>query len=392
MFKRITALMALLAALSLCSCALAQPLVRAGGSFGIAVDAKGNIWGWGDNANGQLGNGNNKRVYMPKPAAEGLDGAQVADVQCGNVSALFLMKDGTVYTCGYNNYGQQGIPGIGSHVFVPTKIPGLENIVQVACGFGQCLARTADGKVYAWGRNSNGQVGDGTRKNAAAPVLLALENIVDIQCGGKFCVAQDANGDLWGWGDNEYGQLTDASRYKNVLIPVRLSVSGRFTKLACGGDIAFGVDADGVLWAWGRNDYYQLGVKSVGEKTNTPVKVDLPDGLAIKKVYAYNSHTAALTEDGGLWTWGGVYHGQVGNGKRPWRDIAHEACPESGVVDAAVGSLQSYILTEDGTVFGNGCNEYGQVGAFPKMRYYVPLWMNTGLNLNDGTWADPKNP
>lgn len=390
--KRKGFLLILMLLLTLTCTALAEPLVRAGGSFGIAVDAQGGVWGWGDNANGQLGNGNNKRVYLPKAAAVGLDGTQVVDVQCGNVNTLFLMQDGTVYTCGYNNYGQQGLPEGGSHIFTPTQIPGLENIAQIACGFGQCLARTADGEVYAWGRNSNGQIGDGTRKSAKAPVKLGLTDIVDIQCGGKFCMALDKNGDIWGWGDNEYGQLVDASNYKNILTPVKLSISGRFTQLACGGDIGFGMDADGVLWAWGRNDYWQLGVDNVNKKTNVPVKVALPEGLKIKKVYAYNSHTSALTEDGGLWTWGGVYHGQVGNGKRPWRDIAHAACPESGVIDAAVGSLQSYILTADGVVYGNGCNEYGQVGAFHSMRYYVPNWMNTGLNLVDCTWNDPGNP
>lgn len=380
-----------LAAVFLPAAALALPLVRAGGSFGIAVDVQGGVWGWGDNASGQLGTGNNKRAYMPIPAAAGLDGSRIADVSCGNVSTLFLMDDGTVYTCGYNNYGQQGLPDGPSHVFEPTQIPGLENIAQIACGFGQCLARTATGEVYAWGRNSNGQLGNGEKKNARTPVKLALENIVDIQCGGKYCMAMDADGNIWGWGDNEYGQLVDASNYKDIVTPVQLSISGRFTMIACGGDVAFGLDAEGVLWAWGRNDYWQLGTDQVNGKTNAPVQVMLPEGLDIAQVFAYSSHTAALTRDGGLWTWGGVYHGQVGNGSRPWRDLPREACPESGVVDAAVGSLQSYILCSDGTVMGCGCNEYGQTGAFRRMKYYVPNWMNTGLNLQSGTWVDPEN-
>lgn len=384
-------LLAALLLLMMPAAAMAQPLVRAGGSFGIAVDAQGQVWGWGDNASGQLGNGDHRQVYLPAPAAVGLDGTQLADVCCGNVNTLFLMQDGTVYTCGYNNYGQQGLPDAPTHVFEPTRIPGLTDVVQVACGFGQCLARTSAGEVYAWGRNSNGQLGTGDTKGVEVPVRLPLENIVDIQCGGKFCLALDAAGELWGWGDNEYGQLLDASNYRNVLSPVRLSVGSRFHQVACGGDIAFGVDDAGVLWAWGRNDYWQLGTDQVKDKTNVPVQVMLPEGLRIAEIYAYNSHTSVRTEEGALWTWGGVYHGQVGNGKRPWRDLPRMACPESGVADAAVGSLQSYVLLEDGTVMGCGCNEYGQTGAFRRMKYYVPKWMNTGLNAQTGVWEDPEN-
>lgn len=367
-------------------------LVRAGGSFGMALDANGGIWGWGDNANGALGNGHNKRVYMPAKAAIDVDGTQVADIQCGNVSTLFLMKDGTVWTCGSNNYGQQGIEGVDNRLFHAQQIPTLQNIVQIACGFGQCLALDAEGHVWAWGRNSNSQLGNNNRKSVQVPFMIeGLENITSVQCGGKFCMAMDAEGNIWGWGDNEYGQLNDVTRFKNVPVPTLLPISGRFTQIACGGDCAFGVTPDGELYAWGRNDYWQLGDGKAKEKTVEPVRVQLPEGTVVSKVFAYNSHTGAITNTGALWQWGGVYHGQVGDGKRPWRQLPKAACPDSDVLDMAVGSLQSYVLLEDGTVMGCGCNEYGQTGAFHKMSYYVAKWMNTGLNLQNGTWEDPKN-
>ena len=393
MKKCLTVLLCLLIVLTAVSAASAEGkmLVRAGGSFGMALAEDGSIWGWGDNARGQLGNGSNKRVYMPAPAGAGLDGTHVADIQCGNVATLFLMDDGTVYTCGSNNYGQQGFEGAKNYVFTPTQIPSLKNITQIACGFGQCLALDADGRVWAWGRNSNGQIGNGSRKSQQTPVLLPMEHIVSVKCGGKFCMALAEDGTIWGWGDNEWGQLVDASKWKNVLEPTQLSISGRFTQIACGGDIACGIDPDGTLWAWGRNDYWQLGVKNINKRTQEPVRVGLPEGTVVVRVLAYNSHTAAVTDEGALWQWGGVFHGQVGNGNRPWRDVPVEACPAHGVLDTDVGSLQSYVLLEDGTVMGCGCNEYGQTGAFRRMKYYVSDWMNTGLNLKTATWEDPHN-
>ncbi len=366
-------------------------LVRAGGSFGFALSRDGTIWGWGDNARGQLGNGSNKRVYFPAPAAEGLDGSHVTDIQCGNVATLFLLDDGTVWTCGSNNYGQQGFEGAKNYVFRPERIDALKNIKKIACGFGQCLALDGDGHVWAWGRNSNGQIGNGGRRSVQVPVMLELEDIIDIQCGGKFSMAMAADGTIWGWGDNEFGQLGDASAYKNVLKPAKLSFSGSYTKIACGGDVAFGIDENGALWAWGRNDYFQLGTRAVGKKTRDAVRVALPEDAVVGEGFAYNSHTAAITDKGALWQWGGVFHGQVGNGRRPWRDVPSAACPESGVIGTAVGSLQSYVLLQDGTVMGCGCNEYGQTGAYRRMRYYVDLWKDTGLNLITGAWEDPHN-
>ena len=376
MKKLFALLLALMMMLSLLpASAEGAMFVRAGGSFGMALDANGVIWGWGDNGSGQLGNGTNKRAYFPVPCATGIDGTQVKDIQCGNLNTLFLMNDGTVWTCGRNNYGQQGQKTKKDYVFTPIQIPGLQNIVKIACGFGQCLALDGEGRVWSWGRNSNGQVG----------------NIVDINCGGKFNMAMAEDGTVWGWGDNEYGQLGDGLKLKDVTKPTKLAVSGLYTKVACGGDIGLGIDENGKLWAWGRNDYWQLGNKSVSKYTKTPVEVSLPEGTVVTEIYAYNSHTAAVTDAGALWQWGGVYHGQVGNGERPWRDLPQEACPESGVVGTAVGSLQSYLLLEDGTLYGCGCNEYGQTGAYRRMRYYVDRWMYTGLNLVSGQWADPGN-
>ncbi len=367
-------------------------LIRAGGSFGYARSAEGTIWVWGDNGRGQLGTGNTARVRTPVPGAYGIDGNEVLDIACGNIAVLFLMKDGSVYTCGANNYGQQGQGDNQSFIKIPTHIPYLQNITKIACGFGQCLALDKDGHVWSWGRNSNGQIGNGTKKSQNQPVMLSLSNIVDIQCGGKFCMAMDSEGNIYGWGDNEFGQLLDASRGSNILSPTLLSISGLYTQIACGGDTAFGVDSEGILWAWGRNDYLQLGTVRAKGYSNVPLQVQFPESVVTKEIKAYNAHSAAISDDGGLWQWGSVYHGQMGIGKQPSRSVPIAASPESNVIDCAVGSLQSYVLLDDGTLLSAGCNEYSQTGAFKhRTDYYVLSWEDTGLNLNTGLWMDPKN-
>lgn len=394
MMKRILAVLCCIAMLAASCVALAEEkvILSAGGSFCYAVTGDEVIWGWGDNTKGQLGTGDKKRRFQPANVSMGLEGKEIADIQCGNENAVFLMKDGTVYSCGPNNYGQQGIGTKTAYLYEPTQVPGLENIVQIAAGFGQCLARTADGRVWAWGRNNQGQIGNGQKKNAISPVLLALENIVDIQCGGKFCLAMAEDGTIWGWGENASGQLMEAStKGRAVLEPTKLAISGRFVKLACGGSTAFGLDKDGKLWSWGRNDYGQLGNDKAKKTSSVPVEVLLPDGIEIAEIHAYNSHSAVLTTDGRVWQWGRTYSGQLGNGKRPTKSLPVEAHPDGKVLMVAVGSSCTYVLMEDGRIWASGYSEVGQTGAFPKKKHYISTWVHNGLNALTGEWSDPRN-
>ena len=367
-----------------------EPLLSAGGSFCYGIDASGTIWGWGDNTKGQLGNGTKKRAFLPQEAAVGLDGNAVIAIDCGNENALFLLEDGTVWTCGPNNYGQQGTAEAGSYVYEPIRIPGLENIVQISSGWGHCMARDAEGHVYAWGRNTGGQVGNGTTKNVQTPCLLSLEGIVDIECGGKFSLAVDNLGRLWGWGENDQGQLMDTGRKAKVTEPMLMSTDFPIREIACGGSTAYALSEDGTVYAWGRNDFWQLGIKK-GNSSKVPVRVELPEKLVISDVLAYNTHATALTEDGGYWTWGMTRCGQLGNGKHPSKSLPTDCEIGAKVLLASMGSSGSYIMKEDGTVWADGYGEVGQTGAYPAKVGYVYTWKWTGLNLLESTLGDPKN-
>ena len=190
----------------------------------------------------------------------------------------------------------------------------------------------------------------------------------------------DAQGQIWGWGDNEYGTLPGCPRH-NQYSPVLLSISGQFTALATAGETAFGLDAEGQLWGWGRNDLYQVGNDNPGKIADTPLPVLLPEGTAIRRVLAYNAHTAVLTENGQLWVWGSLSHGQGNTGRRMTKSLPLDATPEAPLLDADVGSLQMVALDTSGTVWGIGGGEYGQTGNGRQNAYYVTQWVDTGLHL-----------
>ncbi|MBQ9307872.1 MAG: hypothetical protein IJ229_08105 [Clostridia bacterium] len=367
-----------------------EAVLSAGGSFCFTIDEDGVIWGWGDNTKGQLGNGTKKRAFYAQQAAITLDGNDVVAIDCGNENALFLLSDGTVWTCGPNNYGQQGNSPATGYNYEPVQIPGLEDIVQISSGWGHCMARKSDGTVYGWGRNTGGQVGVGTKKNVQAPEKLPLSGIVDIECGGKYTLALDADGVLWGWGENDQGQLLDTGKAQAVLEPRKLDISFPVREIACGGSTAYALSGEGTVWAWGRNDFWQLGIKQ-GNMSKVPVTIDIPEDLQIRDIYAYNTHAALITESGDYWTWGMTRCGQLGNGKHPSKSLPTLCELEQPVTLASMGSSGSYIMLEDGTVWANGYGEVGQTGAYPRKTGYVYYWKWTGLNLLDSTWTDPKN-
>ena len=366
-------------------------LLGPGSTCMMAVSADGSIWGWGENGNGQLGLGNKKRQLQPVCTAENLDGNEVVQIRGGKAHMLFLLQDGTMYACGHNAEGQLGLGKTGKDVLIPQQIPELSGIRQFAVGHNHALALDTEGHVWAWGQNDKGQVGNGTRKNQAEPWKLPLENISRVVCGRKFSLAMAEDGTIYGWGDNEYGQLLNASRLKPVLEPVRLELNAQYTDLCCGNASVLALDTEGILWAWGRNDYWQLGNREAGKKQAEPVRVVFPEPVSIAYMDGFNIHSAILTEQGAVWQWGACGHGQYGLGERPWRSLAVQACPAQNVMKVAVNTYTSYILMDDGRVLACGGNWYGQAGTHRKISHYVMNWTETGLNLLDSQWQDPND-
>lgn len=366
-------------------------MVRCGGSFVIAIDREGRIWGWGDNRKGQAAYEKYQLVKTPQPVATNLDGFDVADIQCGNENTLFLMKDGTVYVCGAGDHGRLGNKGMKSSAKEPILVPGLSNIVAIDCGFGQSMALDSSGHVWGWGKNSESQVGvevnGKPRQTVEEPVDLGLENIVQIGCGGRYSMALDADGTLYLWGENDNGQMMANPRKQSIVLsPTAVELPGHtITQIAAGGDTGYFLDDEGHVWAWGRNDRWQCGNDTVGNQVTEPVRVLIPDEEKVVRVIAYSSHTMAITDEGKLWMWGHADTGELGNGTHPSRSLPVVSC-ESGVIDGSVGSLCCALLLEDGTIMCTGYNAWGQLGIGTRTRYD---WTFNGLNLLTCTLEPP---
>ncbi len=347
-------------------------MLALGGSFVYARDTEGVLRVWGDNQFGQLGKGSarqNLKVAEFKSKNEALDISQLRDVVTASDYSFMWMEDGSVWGVGNNSYLPLTVRSGTYTTHVATKLP--EAPAAFATGFGHVLMLTENGEVYAWGRNSEYQVGNGKRKHAQEPYKLSLTNIVQVAAGGKFSLALDAEGQLWGWGDNEHFQLSP-DKTTRIQAPIRIDTGDIDIAWvdACGGSVVL-LDTAGTLWTWGRNDFHQLGYDTKLKPTKTPQAVPLP--LPVTYVAAYSSQTYAILEDGSLWSWGNNSYGQLGQG---FRSSASDGVLPAQVWDKDVvhvqgGSLFCIAMLKDGTLLSAGISKFGQQGEGTSQSKYT---------------------
>jgi len=299
--------------------------IAAGRGHYLALKSDGTVWGWGDNRQGQLGDGTTEfREGIVQ--AKGLAG--VVDVAAGESHSLALKADGTVWAWGGNADGQLGDdrPKLQPR---PTKVQRLSGAIAISSGANHCLALKADGTVWSWGRNYSGQVGRGIPSVDTHwwPIRIRrLMGVKAVAAGGDHSLALREDGTVWAWGSNSQGQLGDGrggSRYDD-----KKSTPGRIPDLvdvigiACGGTHSLAVKRDGTVWAWGGNGQGQLG-HGTTETRKVPVLVR---GLSeVKAVAAAMSYSLALKKDGTVWAWGEGRLGQLGDGTTESRSVPVQA-------------------------------------------------------------------
>ena len=361
-------------------------LLSCGGSFAYSRDTNGVFRVWGDNQYGQLGkghfnNGNGILGVYPsefKTKNADIDLSQVKDIVSGSNYSFFWMNDGTLYAVGNSDYAtlgkQEGSYSTHKAFYLPEKIADL------SCGFGQCLALTENGEVYAWGRNNKGQVGIGSRQNILSPCKLPLMNIVQIAAGGQFCLALDGEGRLWGWGDNEFNTLSPGAE-PFFAVPVQMNVNGiEIAAIAAGGYHAALLDKQGNVWTWGKNDVYQLGIETRDKTVAVPTQVNLP--LPAASLTVYSSQNYAILSDTSLWSWGNNGYGQLGQGLRGVVGAMPGQCVASDVILAQTGSMFALCVLRDGTMMSAGFNNHAELGDGTTMHRNVMSPNGMDLILN----------
>lgn len=292
--------------------------VATGSMHSIATGSDGNLYAWGDNSAGQLGVGNTETARTPQ-RVRAPEGITLTSVHATVVNSVALGSDGNVYSWGSNLYGQLGTGDTeGSSLPIAAQTPGDIRYSAVTAGRNFTIALGSDRLAYSWGQNQNGQLGSGNLLDSALPVAVVLPEdttFTRIDAGNAFAIAQGANGITYSWGQNNSGQLGNGTNNR-AEVPTRVIAPAEsgMTIIQAGSEYVIALDAAGTVFGWGTNVYGQLGNGSV-RGSSTPVPVSVPEGVVLTSLSANYYHVLALAEDGSLYAWGRNGSGELGNGE-----------------------------------------------------------------------------
>ena len=354
--------------------AAANPLtgmaaVTAGGSHTCALTTAGGVKCWGLSSIGQSGEGTTTDRTVPVDVMGMTSG--VAAVTAGNSHTCVLTTGGGAKCWGGNSEGQLGDGAGGSFGDVsltPVDVSGLTSgVAAVAAGESHACALTTAGGVKCWGRNAFGRLGDGTTIARTVPVDVVglTSGVAAITAGNLHTCALTTAGGVKCWGRNFQGQLGDGTT-TNSTTPVDVSgLSSGVAAVTAGSTYTCAVTTVGGVKCWGGNSWGRLGD---GTTTNSTTPVDVV-GLtsSVGAVAAGNYHTCALTTAGGAKCWGSNSEGQLGDGTGGTFGDSSLTPIEgsgltSGVAAVAAGQSHSCAVTTTGGLKCWGRNNFGQLG------------------------------
>ena len=313
-------------------------------------------------------------------AAPHLTHSNVIDLWGGGSESIALQSDGSVWTWGWDDYGMLG-NGHGPTMFdtttqydslIPFKVLGangvghLNAIVAIAGAERQNSALDANGEIWTWGWNYFGQLGYGTycsNMNAAdcmgtTPAKIpGFTNVTAIASRGYHTLALKKDGTVWAWGYNNWGQIgdgTNTDRHSPALVS-GLNGHGKVLAISGGGDISAALMEDHTLMAWGNNEHGAVGngtTSLTGQWSPVPV---VSSGLTYVKVIATGwNHMIAIDQNDTVWTWGNGQYGELGNGSTADSSVPFHVSGLTNVIQVSAGDGSSVALKSDGTVWAWG--------------------------------------
>lgn len=287
----------------------------------LAIANNGVLYAWGYNGGGRLGDNTTSQRSSPVTVVGGITNWNL--ISAGGLASSFsgghslaCTANGVLYAWGRNANGQLGTNNITSYSSPVTVVGGITNWIQLSAGGNHNLGLTSTGLAYAWGRNYNGELGDSTNIDRSSPVPIpGLWK--QVSAGYRHSIAIDTSGVAYTWGMGNWGQLGNGSQASSrsspgpVLGNLRwVHVAASSAQISASGS-CFGITTSGVLYAWGNNNYGRLGTNNT-TAYSSPVTVvgGITNWIQIS---AAAEHTLGLTGTGILYAWGGNLLGYLGD-------------------------------------------------------------------------------
>lgn len=334
------------------------------------------LYCWGDNSFGQIGDGTSGQSgNKAAPVKVGDD--KWLEIAAGTSHTCGIKEDSKLYCWGDNNHGKLG-NGTTVGELTPKKT-GDDSWLSIAAGYHHTCAVKADNRLYCWGYNLSGQLGDGTSLDSAVPAKIGNDPWSAVKTGGGYSEGSHScgiktDGSLYCWGDNQIGKLGTGTYYSES---APASVGGSWSEIVAGEQHTCGIKTNGLLYCWGYNFNGQLG-DGTQEKKNIPVKVD---DDSWKKVTAGWSHTCGIkASDSKLYCWGINSEGELGDGTAADKKTPVKTGDDKWQ-DVSAGGSHTCGIRADGTLYCWGYNFFGELGDNTTANSNIPV------KIGDSTWS-----
>ncbi|XP_061538202.1 probable E3 ubiquitin-protein ligase HERC6 isoform X1 [Phycodurus eques] len=321
---------------------------------------------WGDSACGHFG-----PQASSRPVSWSVPGV-VSNICCGEQHVLFLLEDGLV-----SSYGSDSRRQLGRKVFQSEKTPsgrveGLAEVVSVACGQDHSLALCASGGVYSWGAAEDGQLGLLPNRvyntQRASPVQIPMPiPVIQVACGNYYSLALTKGGDVFSWGLNSHGQLglgrQTSLQYTPLQVPALNGIP--VSQISAGAAHALFLTLSGLVYCCGANQHGQLGLNRIDDKGRFNIcVVPALRRLSVSFITCGEAHSAVLTKEGKVYTFGEGAHGQLGHGSSANQLTPKPVDGMDGVASqVACGRRHTLVLGSSGQIWAFGSGVKGQIGS-----------------------------
>ena len=299
----------------------------------------------------------NETVSTTASVAE-FDPHNIDRLSLGGCHTGFVKEDGSLYVWGC---GFEYQLGNGDHSIAYTPIKIMDDVKKISFGFENSAAITKDGSLYIWGKHKpNPAEAKELFMNPSSPTKI-MDNVSSVSLGSNHTAVIKNDNTLYMWGDNYLGELGNGKSGKYEYSDTPVKIMDDVICVSLGFLHSAAVTTDGSLYTWGCNRNGQLGNGKSGESEIEAEPVKIMEN--VQYVSVGDEHSAAITEDGSLYMWGRNDSGQVGNGKSGENEIQTEPVKiMDNVQYVSLGAEHSAAITKDGSLYMWGNNSDGQLG------------------------------
>ena len=351
------------------------PTVAIGNQFMVVQTSAGEVWGWGDNSNGVLGNTPSEMgINIPNPVKINLpEAVRSTAISAGFDHVLVLGSDGNVYAGGGNEYGQLGVDNDATSFKTPTLVEGLRNnnVVAVAAGRYFSLALTDGGQVYSFGTNDLLQLGytleDGVKSSATPTAISNLNSvfITRISAGLNSATAVDINGKAYLWGSSANCVLGEEGSEKATELPFELTsifLTTTITSSAIAQNHSAFLLNDGTVGFLGKNAYGQYGNEKINTDGSTRFNITNTSAQNVVSIAVSEQQTVLLGAGGSVYTAGYRIPNDDQSASNTFVALFENAGHAPVAASIAAGYKNGAMIAQDGSVWTWGDNSFAQLG------------------------------